>query len=163
MAALIADWDYSNGSLGPVCKHCGLGVADHNYLPGAPGYTCIQTPIYANGKIAGHLAPVPAPAKTFYTPGQHIGSCVHCSRGVFSHDVMTGECWPPMQVGTTSNSATWVAPIPADIKAALGPKRKSVAERTCRKCKNKSLREVLKPGEDFTVAFCKYCGTEEEV
>lgn len=47
-------------------------------------------------------------------------------------------------------------PAPYHPKLALN-------ERKCRKCKNCSLRAVVMPDTGYPVAFCKYCGTQEEL
>ena len=84
--------------------------------------------------------------------------CKHCGCFLTSHVVTTKgyECPQSIAASGTTNKIT----LSYDhVSIARTP----VTERTCKKCKNKSLRQVRLPGDDEDKAFCKYCGTTEEI
>lgn len=78
------------------------------------------------------------------------------ARGLAPHPAKTGTLIVKLK-GQTYKTAGQI--ITWDEVEMLRP----VAERTCKKCKNKSLRQVRLPGDDEDKAFCKYCGTTEEI
>lgn len=74
--------------------------------------------------------------------------------------------------GCPAGAPTNTTNIPAPGKIILGGlvdatilpwAKPPVHERTCKRCGNKSLREVTKPDESQPVAFCRLCGHEEDI
>lgn len=83
---------------------------------------------------------------TLYWPSHNSGICQNCGFELAVHD------WLDI-IGSYG--------CPAQLP--LVPPRPSVDKRTCRKCKNVSLRKVQLPDTLETVAMCRYCGTTEEL
>lgn len=101
------------------------------------------------------LRPAAAPQLVgYWVPNQFDPAyCAKCGAHEHDHnfDGIGYACQPITQ---HAQQQGYHAPI---VSIGLKP----VHERSCRKCRNKSLRQVTHPDTMDTVAFCRLCGTEE--